>query len=465
MARTSSQDRTSRQPELLVPLERGAGPLRRQIERALRDATRSGRLPPGSAVPSTRVLARDLGVSRGVVVEAYEQLIAEGFLVTRPAAATIVATGVQPPSRDELPEDQSPARCDFRPGIPDVREFPRDGWGRAARRAWRAVGSGDLVYGDAQGSIGLRAALGHYLARARGVVASSDQIVVCTGVTQALGVTFRALAKRGIRRVALEDPAQPELRRIAADAGMSVARVRVDEDGLLATRVAATKSRAVLVTPAHQFPAGGILSPDRRRELLAWAEKCDGYVIEDDYDAEYRYDGSPVGALQGLAPERVVYCGSASKILAPALRLGWLCVPRSLVSAVAEEKKFADLGSPVFDQLVYAEFLRSGALDQHLRRMRLLYRRRRDALISALRVHCPDWTVSGIAAGLHLVATAPPGIDEQHVVLQAAARDVRLHPLGAYWQNRPTGVRQGLVFGYAHLNEREIADGLATGLG
>ena len=447
-----------------MPLRKGAGPLRRQIERAVREATRSGRLPAGSVVPSTRVLARDLGVSRGVVVEAYEQLIAEGFLVTRPAAATTVATGVRPASAESAPEPCEFIRCDFRPGLPDLREFPREDWGRAARRAWRAVDSGDLGYADARGATALRVALGHYLARARGVVAAPDQVVICTGFAQGLGVALRALAKHGIRRMAMEDPAHPEVRRIAVDAGMTLARVRVDDQGLITSRLASTGAQAVLVTPAHQFPTGGVLSPDRRRELLAWAEKCRGFVIEDDYDAEYRYDGSPVGALQGLAPERVVYAGSASKILAPGLRLGWLCVPQSLVTAATEAKRFADLGSPVIEQLVYSEFLQSGALDQHLRRTRLLYRRRRDALISTLRHHRPDWTIVGVAAGLHLVAIIRPGTDEQHVARTAAGRDVRFYPIGAYWHRRPASERQGLAFGYAHLTEREIVDGVTAGL-
>jgi len=245
---------------------------------------------------------------------------------------------------------------------------------------------------------------------------------------------------------------------------MTVARVPVDDQGLIVSRLAETGAQAVIVTPAHQFPTGGILSPDRRHELVAWAERCRGFVIEDDYDAEYRYDGSPVGALQGLAPDRVIYAGSASKILAPALRLGWMCVPPTLVEPATEVKKFADLGTPCFEQLVYAEFLQSGALDQHLRRMRLLYRCRRDKLIRELQMRRSGWTIRGVAAGLHLVAMLAPGIDERQVARTAADRDVRLYPIGAYWKHRPKREGQGLVMGYAHLTEREIADGITAGL-
>jgi GntR family transcriptional regulator/MocR family aminotransferase len=355
-------------------------------------------------------------------------------------------------------------RYDFRPGVPDVREFPFQGWSRAARRALRAVSPGDLGYGDARGSSALRAALGEYLARVRGVVAVPAQIIICTGFAQGLGVAVKALAKRGIRRIALEDPAQPDLTGIVSAAGMSVVRVPVDDQGLIAERLDETGVQAVVVTPAHQFPTGSILSPSRRRALLAWTERRHGFVIEDDYDAEYRYDGAPVGALQGLAPERVIYAGSASKILAPALRLGWLCVPSEVVDRATEVKKFADLGTPCFEQLVYAEFLRSGALDQHLRRMRHVYRRRRDALIGALQRRRPGLTIRGVAAGLHLVAMLPRGANERQVVRAAADHDVRLYPLGNYWHDRPDPAPQGLVLGYAHLTDEEIADGVAMGL-
>lgn len=415
-------------------------------------------------MPSTRVLARDLGVSRGVVVDAYEQLIAEGFLVTRPAAKTIVAPGVRPASNETVRAQREVVRYDFRPGLPDVREFPREDWSRAARRALRAMSPGDLGYGDPLGATALRTALGEHLARVRSVVAVPAQVMICTGFAQGLGIAARALANCGIRRIAMEDPAHPDLGHILSAARMTVVRVPVDDQGLIVSRLADSGAQAVIVTPAHQFPTGGILSPDRRHELLAWAERRRGFVVEDDYDAEYRYDGSPVGALQGLAPERVIYAGSASKILAPALRLGWMCIPPALVKAATEVKKFADLGTPSFEQLVYAEFLQSGALDQHLRRMRLLYRCRRDTLIRELQMRRSGWTFRGIAAGLHLVAMLPPGIDERQVARTAADHDVRLYPLGPYWQRRPKRERQGLVLGYAHLTEREIADGVAAGL-
>lgn len=456
--------RTRWQPEFLVPLRPDAGPLRGQIERALRNAARSGQLPAGTVVPSTRVLARDLGVSRGVIVDAYEQLIAEGFLVTRPAARTVVAPGVRPVSDFPVPLPREVVRCDFRPGVPDVREFPRDDWGRAARRALHAVSPADLGYGDARGAVALRAALSEYLARVHGVVTVPAQTIICTGFAQGLGIAVRALVKRGIRRIALEDPAQPDISAIVSAAGMRMVRVPVDDYGLMTDRLDETGAQAVIVTPAHQFPTGSVLSPGRRHDLLAWAERRRGFVIEDDYDAEYRYDGPPVGALQGLAPERVLYAGSASKILAPALRLGRLCVPPALVDHATDVKKFADLGTPYFEQLVYAEFLLSGALDQHLRRMRHLYRRRRDALIDALQRRRAGLTICGVAAGLHLVAMLPRGASERQAARAAADRHVRLYPLGAYWRDRPKRAPQGLVLGYAHLTEAEIAEGVAVGM-
>jgi GntR family transcriptional regulator/MocR family aminotransferase len=298
-----------------------------QIERALRDAARSGRLPPGAALPSSRTLARDLGVSRGVVVEAYEQLMAEGFLETRRASGTTIAraAGAAWPDRAEAP----PARFafDFRPGLPDLTRFPREDWARAARRVMRQLRPGQLDYGDPRGASELRNALAQYLGRVRGVLSGESRVVVCSGFAQALGIAARGLASRGVRRLAMEDPSHPDQRRILSRAGLTPVAVPVDRHGLVTERLEGARAEAVLVSPAHQFPTGSVLAPERRRALIAWAERESAFVIEDDYDAEYRYDRAPVGALQGLAPDRVVYAGSTSKILAPALRLGWLVVP------------------------------------------------------------------------------------------------------------------------------------------
>jgi GntR family transcriptional regulator/MocR family aminotransferase len=441
-----------------VPLGRGQGTLRSQVEAALRQAVRSGRLAPHGALPSSRVLAQDLGVSRGVVVGAYEQLIAEGFLISRPGGRTAAAFRVK--RVDWRVEDDLPAVVqDFKPGVPDVREFPHREWSRATRSALKAATDRDLGYGDVRGSQPLRARLAEYLGRARAVDTAPTQVLICAGVTQALGLAVRALMASGIRCVAVEDPAQPDVRRIVAAAGASVVAVRVDDQGLVVADLANTPAAAVIVTPAHQFPTGRILSAQRRHDLVAWARACRGFIIEDDYDAEYRYDGTPVGAMQGLAPDRVVYTGSASKTLAPGLRLGWMCLPPDLLAAAVGAKKVADSGSPSIDQLVYAEFIASGALDRHLRRMRLLYRGRRDALVRMLMARKP-WIIEGIAAGLHFVATLPSGVEESNVVKAARAQHVVFHPMSEYRRERPRLMKHPLVFGYGQFTEKEMEEGL-----
>ncbi len=441
-----------------MPLVRGHGTLRAQIEATLRREIRSGLLSSTTALPSSRVLARDLGVSRGVVVGAYEQLIAEGFLVSRARSRTVAA-----PTAKRVAwhlENDAPARVqDFKPGVPDVREFPHREWSRATRNVLKSVTDRDLGYGDVRGSAPLRARLAEYLGRARAVDTSPAQVLICTGVTQALGLAVRALTAAGIRCVAVEDPSQPDVRRIVAAAGASVVTVPVDGEGIIVAELPKTAATAVILTPAHQFPTGCILSAQRRHQLIAWARACRGFIVEDDYDAEYRYDGPPVGAIQGLAPDRVVYTGSASKILAPGLRLGWMCLPPALLTAAVAAKKLADLGSPSIDQLVYAEFVASGALDRHLRRMRALYRARRDALVRILTAR-PSWRVAGIAAGLHLVATTRSAAEESRVVKAARAHHILLHSMSEYRREPHRAIEHALVFGYGQFTETEMERGL-----
>lgn len=447
-----------------MPLVTGQGTLRSQIEAALRGAVRSGHLSANSILPSSRVLAHDLGVSRGVVVGAYEQLTSEGFLISLPRGRTIVA----PRARTVIPRVRAAApqvlRYDFRPGLPDVREFPRREWSRAAKQALRTASHRDLGYGDVSGVERLRICLAEYLARVRAVDTMPGDVLICGGVTQALGLAVRALVASGIRNVAIEDPSHPDLRRLVAAAGARVVSVRVDEQGLIVPRLANTSARAVIVTPAHQFPTGAILSSQRRLELVRWAVSCGGFVIEDDYDAEFRYDAPPVGAIQGLAPACVIYTGSASKILAPGLRLGWMCLPPRLLDATADAKRLADLGSPALDQLIYAEFLESGGLDSHLRRMRLIYRKRRDTLVRTL-TKSESWTVKGTAAGLHLVAALSSGADESQIVSTARARGVGLYPMSFYCRERRRASEHAFVFGYGHLSEAAIEHGLVLAFG
>jgi GntR family transcriptional regulator/MocR family aminotransferase len=430
--------------------------LREQLEAQLRDGVRAGRLRPGTVLPPSRALARELGVSRGVVVEAYAQLVAEGFLTARRGAGTAVAnraaaTAGPPPAAAGPPDPPAPA-YDLRTGRPDLAAFPRAAWQAATARALRAVPHAALGYGDPRGAPALRGALAEHLGRARGVVADPDRIVVTAGVTQGLGLVWRALRERGVRRVAVEDPGWRAQRLSVEDAGLEAVPIAVDEHGLDVAALRASGAQAVAVTPAHQFPTGVVLAPERRAALAAWAAESGGVIVEDDYDAEYRYDREPVGALQGLAPEHVVYAGSASKTLAPGLRLGWLVLPAGLAPAVAERRGRADHGGPVLGELALAELLRRGVVDRHLRRTRRRYRARRDALLGALARELPAVRAGGVAAGLHLVAWLPDGVDEAAVASAAAGRGVAVHALHA--DCTVVAPRPGaLLLGYALLPE------------
>ena len=450
MART----KTSSTLELLVTLDRqSSDPLHRQLLRALRTAIRDGRLAGGTTLPSTRALAAQLGVSRGIVVEAYEQLVAEGYLASRPGGATRVAHGAGPaPSRRT---DLSPPifEHDFRSGRPDVAEFPRAAWLRSMRHVLATAPSERLTYLGGRGVPELRTALATYLNRVRGTAADPADVVICSGFAQGLSLVARALRARGARRIAVEDPSDPEYRATIEAAGLEWVAIPVDDSGLRVDLLDSAAADAVLVTAAHQYPTGGVLSPARRSALVDWAESRAALIIEDDYDAEFRYDREPIGAIQGLRPERVVYAGSASKILAPGLRLGWLVAPQDLVDALTEAKQAADNGSPAFDQLAYADLLDRGELDHHLRRMRPIYRRRRDRLLESLARHLPDVRTSGASAGLHVLATLPDWLDEAAIVDRAAEVGIGLSGVSP---RRIEPGPPGLIFGYGAIAETAI---------
>ena len=446
--------------ELLLTLERSGAdgrpplPLHVQLEEQLRDAIRREQLLPGTRLPATRELARQLAISRGVVVEAYAQLTAEGYLRTRRGAGTVVAEIARPAPPPPPPAMPRTAPEDFHPGMPDLAAFPRAAWIRSLRTVAREVPDAAYGYVDPVGAPELRQTLARYLGRARGVGARPERIVVTTGLTQGIALVARALRARGATRVVVEDPGFAVHRLVLSHCGLEPVAVAVDEHGLRTDRLAQVSADAALVTPCHQSPLGGVLGPDRRAALLDWARREEAIVIEDDYDAEYRYDRGPVGALQGLAPERVAYAGCASKMLAPGLRIGWLALPSALLDAVRSEKALDDLGSPVLDQLALADFVERGELDRHLRRMRPRYRARRDALVDALAEHLPSWRIGGVAAGLHTVALLPEEVDERSLLARAARRDMRLH--GLSWFRVAPGP-PGIVLGYGGLSEPAIA--------
>ncbi|MER6422543.1 PLP-dependent aminotransferase family protein [Streptomyces sp. NPDC001137] len=452
-------------PELLLTVDRDGGDrLCAQLERQLRDAIRSGRLEAGERLPSSRELARVLGLSRGLVQDCYAQLQAEGYLVTRVGSATRVAAcaQVEPAPAPSPPEARPRLIADFRHGVPDLASFPLADWLWATREAARTMPTAELDYGDPRGSWVLREVVAGYLRRVRGAAADPARTVVCSGYAQGLNLALRALARSGVRLVAYEDPGGPATARSAADAaGLAAVPVPVDEDGVDVRALDATGARAVIVTPAHQWPTGVVLTPERRHALIEWAARRDAYVIEDDYDAEFRYDREPVGALQGIAADRVISIGTVSKSLAPALRLGWLLCPPALLDSVTDLKRIADRGSPALDQLALARLIESGRHDRHLRRMRTTYAARRTALVEALARHAPAVRLSGLAAGFHAVAHLPEGVEERAVVAAARRRGVGLYGMSPC---RASGaVTPGLlVLGFGDVTERAIGEGVAA---
>jgi len=449
-------------PDILVHLDRASGQgIRAQIEEQLRAGIREGRLHPGIRLPSSRALAAQLGVARGIVVEAYEQLAAEGWVVSRQGSGTRVSPVAAPPAAEPEPWPFEQAmRYDFALGVPDLSAFPRTAWLAATRRVLRELPDARLSHPDPRGTATLRAALAARLGRARGVVTSADRIIVTTGFWQGLRCVCAALAARGATRIAMEDPSFFFHRLIVEKAGLDPVPVPVDEAGIRVDQLARHDVHAVLVTPAHQSPTGAVLAPDRRTALIAWAQETGTIVIEDDYDAEHRYDREPIGALQAMAPEQVVYGGTASKTLAPALRLGWVALPAHLVHGVATEKGLADAGSPVLEQLVLADLMERGELDRHLRRTRAANRGRRDALAAALAEHLPQARLRGIAAGLHAAVELPPGADEHAIASAAALRGVRVEPLSQH-RFDPSAGPPGLLLGYGSMSEPAIRRGIA----
>ncbi|MEU1658632.1 PLP-dependent aminotransferase family protein [Streptomyces griseofuscus] len=425
----------------------GPGGLRRGLTDALRDAVRTGRLAPGTRLPSSRALAADLGIARNTVGEAYADLVAEGWLTARQGSGTRVAERTVVPPSDPARRPRVPPRPTHNlvPGTPDLAAFPRAEWARAARRALTAAPNDALGYGDPRGRVELRTALAGYLARVRGVRCDPDHLVVTAGFSHALRILGPVLRARGADSVAVESYGLDAYWGLLQAAGLATPALPWDELGTDTGPL--TTEGAVLLTPAHQFPMGMPLHPDRRAAVVDWARRTDSLVLEDDYDGEFRYDRQPVGALQGLDPDRVVYLGTASKSLAPGIRLGWMVLPPALTREVIAVKGHVDTVG-VLEQLTLAGFLTSGAYDRQVRASRLRYRRRRDALAAAVAERAPGVRVTGVAAGLHALLRLPPGT-EPSVVQAAAWQGLALH--GLSFHRHPEAVAEpldALVVGY-----------------
>ncbi|WP_394553420.1 PLP-dependent aminotransferase family protein [Agromyces sp. MMS24-JH15] len=467
--------------ETLLPLGDGPDPLRDRLERSIRDAVHQGLVPPGSALPPSRLLAETLGVSRWVVTEAYGQLVAEGFLEAVVGSGTRVAAhaGHRPggPSGATRatptdPDDAAPPlraeyrrpRFDLGPGIPDLRHAPRARWVDALRRALDRAPDAELIVLDPLGHPLARTAVAGYLARSRRAVISPDDVVITHGATDGMAAIVAGLRAAGHRSLLVEDPSWGRLRDLAASAGLTPVPVPVDDEGVDVERLVAasarTGARAALVTPAHQFPLGAALSPTRRDAIVRWAHEVDGVLVEDDYDAEFRYDRRPIAALQGLAPDRVVLVGSLSKSVAPALGLGWTVMPESIRRRIP----LPDRSRPsVLDQLALWQFIASGDLERHLRAARGRFRRRRSALLDALARELPDLAVSGIAAGMHAALELPEGVSARAVRRAAAELEVAVSDLTRYRATAPVGSGQpdSLVIGYGNLSDALVDEAVA----
>lgn len=453
---------TTSGPELLVRLDRGRHePLHRQLADELRDAIRTGRLAAHTRMPSTRVLAADLGVSRRLVVDAYSQLTAEGFLYSRHGSRTEVAqvdAGVASPT--PASGTVTSYEIDLTPGRPDLSSFPRNAWLRALRQALASAPSHMFGYAEPQGLSIARDALSSYLRRTRGVRADADRIIFCGGVTQGLGLVAQALQRIGQLPIAIEDPTFSLHRKILRHNIAQPIAIPVDNHGVCVDALADTSAKALLVTPAHQSVTGVVLTAVRRAALIEWARQGN-MIIEDDYDAEYRYDRAPVGAIQGIAPDRVIYLGSASKTLAPGLRIGWMVLPADLVGTVATLKSLADMGNSVTDQLAFTELLTSGEYDRHLRQMRRRYLRRRNALLDALKRFLPQATVVGAAAGVQLSVHFSPGYPVDKLADNAASKGVKVEQLAGCYADHASGP-PGLILGYANHTESQLVGAVQT---
>ncbi|WP_328994031.1 PLP-dependent aminotransferase family protein [Kribbella sp. NBC_01245] len=458
-------------PGLLVQLDRDVPrQLGHQLQEQLRSAIRAGAIRAGERLPSSRSLADQLGISRGLVVDSYAQLYAEGYLVTEVGSGTRVAerAGTTSPAETPLPR-VDPARTksevDFEYGVPDLASAPIRDWlwalGDAARLAPAALMGDEPDGGDQR----LREVLAAYHRRVRAGAAFAEHTVVTAGFRHALTLVFATLASNGVKRVGLESPGPRAHDRIAERFGLQAVPVPVDEDGVDVGRLAASGARAVVVTPAHQCPTGVALSPERRHKLLAWAEAVDGFVIEDDYDSEFRYDRQPVGSLQGLSPERVIALGSVSKTLAPGIRIGWMFAPPGLVDPLVETKALTSRGAPALDQLALARLMESGRYDGHLRRMRTTYQRRRSTLITAVDEFLPTLRLDGLAAGCHAVLRLPDGVREADVVTGARQRSVEVRGLSEYCFGAgelAAHPAPGLVLGFGNVNESRIRRGVGV---
>jgi GntR family transcriptional regulator/MocR family aminotransferase len=453
----SDEARGSR--ELLLDFAARPGQLRQGLREALRAAIQDGRLSAGTMLPASRQLASQLGVSRGVASDAYDQLASEGYLQVRPRSAPVVALVAATTPAVQRP-DPPRWRFDFTATTPEVGLFPRRAWTRAVQRAAASISDAGLDYGDYHGRAELRHALTSYLGRVRGVRADPGRIIITQGFTQALDLLCHVLAGKSRTTIAMDSPSHPGLWATIRQSGLTLTGCAVDEHGLRVDELAVLAVDAVVTAPAHQFPTGAVMTAERRQSLIRWARDRDGVVIEDDYDAEFRYDRTPIGAIQGLDPGRVAHVGTVSKTLAPGVRLGWITAPAYLIDELVARKSAADSGSPAIDQLALADLISSGEYERHIATARRAYRRRRDLLVRELAACLPALPVRGAAAGMQLLLQLSTDIDDVKLAEAAALQRINISPLTPL--HLAPSRERGLLAGFGRLPEHKIPTAVAA---
>jgi GntR family transcriptional regulator / MocR family aminotransferase len=447
------------------------GPLHMRLAAAIRSAIRDGRLPMGAALPPSRMLAADLGVSRWTVTEAYGQLITEGYLTGKTGSATRVTWSPRPgdeprtdPAR-RLPaptaRPSSAAGFDLASCTPDLRAFPRRRWVEAIAAAAETAPFDRLSYSEPGGLPELRAVLAEHLNRSRGAAAEPGTISIVMGAGQGMSRLCRALLAAGHTAIGMENPGSPRLFQAAQEAGLELAPLPVDGDGLVVDALDGQPGlRAVCVGAARQIALGSPLAPRRRPALVAWARRVDGLIIEDDYLSEFSYDRPAPPVMQGTAKDRVALLGSMSQALGPTVGIGWVVAPRRWVRAVRAEHEI-QLLPPALNQLALVQLMQSGAYDRHLRASRQRYRARRNALLDALRRHLPEYRLRGAEAGFELLIELPPGTDETAILRAAARRGIELWSLHDMWL-QPEPSEPGLLIGYGNIKDTAIDAAVAA---
>lgn len=458
-------------PMFLIPIDRNLEiPLIKQIYQYIRDSILNGSIQTGEKLPSTRELSTNLGVSRNVILEAYDQLCAEGYLIACGGSGTYVAEGtfLERPNKQEVDYSFKELKgqafnkdiIDFQSGIPDLKLFPRKIWAKLSRETWNDADANALSYNHPEGRYELREILARYLFKTRGVVCHPEQIVITSGATQALTLVANLLLSQS-KIAVMEDPITTDIQTIFKASGASLYPIPVDENGMITSMLPAHIDPALIfITPSHQFPIGGTLPIQRRIQLIYYARKTNSYIVEDDYDSEFRYEGQPVSSVQGLEQERVIYIGTFSKILSPALRIGYIVLPIHLIERCREFKWFSDLHTPSIDQLILARFIKEGYLERHIMKMKKVYKKRRDLLIELLKESFSNQIAFlGHSTGLHFVMQWNDMYFIEKDFEKVAKFGVKIYPVEEHLIEKGKH-RNCTIIGYGHLNDEEIFSGV-----